>query len=168
MFKEREWVSRGSSAGSEGVSSYSCFKRKERIVFSSIQIKWNAVVAWNKRWNERTNGRMYGGDGESYAYGIEAHCIRCHSNKLPKKILQCIWCIRVTLYAICTKSGWDHETVDRVVGGVRKAYNAPLPSNELNKFCVWFMKKCFIYFIRFIPDFFLEILLWWLASNHLK
>lgn len=46
--KEGECVLRGgggSCAGSEGVSSCSCVRRKERIAFSSIQIKWNAMVA---------------------------------------------------------------------------------------------------------------------------
>lgn len=33
---------------------------------------------------EPADERLNGGDGESYAYGIEAHCIRCLSSKLPK------------------------------------------------------------------------------------
>lgn len=38
------------------------------------------------QWLRETNERLNGGDGESCAYGMEAHCIRCQSGKLPKNL----------------------------------------------------------------------------------
>lgn len=89
---ERVWVTRRRrwcrQAGSEGVSSNSCSQRKERIAFSSIEItlKCNGCVRQTMDWKNQSVEWLNGGDGESYAYGIEAHCIRCHSNKLPKNL----------------------------------------------------------------------------------
>lgn len=82
--------------------SYLFNKRKERIMFSSTQIKWNAMVAWNKRSNGM-NERMM----ERCRWRIICMPKRITVSTMPCEqaseiFLRCMWCIRVTLRNIRT------------------------------------------------------------------